>query len=655
MEFLFANTVVKGPALKDIADALEEKGLKAYLYPVSDDITAVYDEESEKSTSDNLVSPACYLSKKFGCMALSFFNHGSDTGSFLVAEDGEISGHYYFHLKGEDEEYIDIIQETDVEALADLFGAEDIEDLEESLNEPCGIDGADQCGNIADNLNIPHLAEGHGYKMIKEGLVNAEFEVESVVRVCGAEEPRMNYGSLLCQVLDEEKDISEIKKLISEGADVNAMDSDGFTPLIAAVGNGASIEIFQLLIDNGADVNAPDLDGKTALHWVMDEKEICKLLLDHGADVNAVDNDGCTPFHDEIDQDVLAIMIEHGADVNARSKDGSTPMHAVFNEAWVDYLVAEGADVNTANNEGLTPMHLACEPETAGALLENGALINITDQNGRTPLHETVESDNPDVAKFLLAKGADTNARDKDGKTPLDLAEENEFNDIAYLLSKQPETKEDPKQEKSGQKKITGMDELLRILKNDEKIKIDLNMPAEEATKELGDLAKNSGKLMMAMGGDEGFKHQIFPKATEADTQFSEDALGKKLPPSYRYFVRNFSNGANLYMAQEICGVGEKSPGDIPPIQDNVLDIEGDLPVRVQEGGKVSPQDLIAFTRDEDGNCWCFILDPDPSTGEYPVAYFDAMDRKLVSKVGSFNKWLGRLIHEGFDFLMDVL
>ena len=98
----------------------------------------------------------------------------------------------------------------------------------------------------------------------------------------------------------ERGNLAEVKLLLDAGADVNAMDNDGETPLHIASYKGY-IEITKLLLDRGADVNARDLwkqFGRTPLHFAAwgGNSEIARLLLDKGADINAKRWDGFTPI-----------------------------------------------------------------------------------------------------------------------------------------------------------------------------------------------------------------------------------------------------------------------------------------------------------------------------------------------------------------------
>ena len=91
--------------------------------------------------------------------------------------------------------------------------------------------------------------------------------------------------------------LEAVKQHLADGADVNAKDKYGLTPLHHAAWQGRN-EIVELLIANGADVNAKDVDGGTPLHYAawQGRNEIVELLIAKGADVNAKDDVGKTPL-----------------------------------------------------------------------------------------------------------------------------------------------------------------------------------------------------------------------------------------------------------------------------------------------------------------------------------------------------------------------
>jgi cytohesin len=193
----------------------------------------------------------------------------------------------------------------------------------------------------------------------------------------------------------------ETEVLIARGADVNATDMDGRTPLYMAAGTAfyyqADIckqsEVVELLIAHGANVNIKDKRGVTPLLCAaLCNKSVTELLIAHGADVNARDEAGQTPLYMAARVATLTVFIEstelskqkelmellilHGAEVNVRCDQGRTPLHgAVYSSALTELLIAHGAEVNVRDNEGMTPLGLAIKEghiEIAALLRQHG-------------------------------------------------------------------------------------------------------------------------------------------------------------------------------------------------------------------------------------------------------------------------------------------
>jgi ankyrin repeat protein len=154
--------------------------------------------------------------------------------------------------------------------------------------------------------------------------------------------------------------------LIQRGADVNARDLTGYTPLIEAVISPDGLEGMKILLAANAAPNAGDEPyGANALHWAAYQGNVAaaELLLAVGMDIDVQGGRhdplcfaaGSTPLHLAARYNQFAMvdyLIEHGAAVNMRDKHGDTPLAVAFDPRVKALLIkAGGAEAQQLSNE----------------------------------------------------------------------------------------------------------------------------------------------------------------------------------------------------------------------------------------------------------------------------------------------------------------
>jgi TonB family protein len=264
-------------------------------------------------------------------------------------------------------------------------------------------------------------------------------------------------------------DIASARQQLKNGADVNARDDEGKTPLFPAIMFG-NLELAELLITNGADVNARSTSGFTSMHFAAfgGDKKAIVLLIKYGADQNIKEQRGNTPLDIALSEnntelaeflrsrgstsgaadsihvaaelgniEAVKLLLDAGVDINEKDIDGWTPLlYAVGRDKIiVEFLIANGADVGPIQN-GLTPLSRANNIEIAKLLISNGADVNASDDRKSTPLHSQAFGGKNQMVEFLINNGANVNARDNRGWTPLNGANANNKLETADLLRK---------------------------------------------------------------------------------------------------------------------------------------------------------------------------------------------------------------------------
>ncbi|MEJ2703756.1 MAG: ankyrin repeat domain-containing protein [Sedimentisphaerales bacterium] len=266
-----------------------------------------------------------------------------------------------------------------------------------------------------------------------------------------------------------EGDVEQVRLHISNGADINAKDRGGRTPLYLAILHNKTKTV-EVLLSHGADVHCTPEKGFYPLdHAAMFENlDMARMLINRGAKCNTRNYLGWTPLRYAVyygNKEMLELFVANGADVSgihraaslgdvnrvrtllqedsdvdARDELGWTPLHwaALMGREEVGrVLLSKGARIEAENNYGFTPLNIvAYGGNLRGAefLIGNGANVSTRAQNGFTPLHSAAYQGHREIVELLLTHGADKALKDRRGRTAMTLATNRGHSEIIELL-----------------------------------------------------------------------------------------------------------------------------------------------------------------------------------------------------------------------------
>jgi len=218
--------------------------------------------------------------------------------------------------------------------------------------------------------------------------------------------------------------LRKVQILIEHNADVNSQNYKNQTVMhLLAMRPWSDMKtILESLITAGADVNALDKKGNTPLYYAKNAKNKA-ILIENGAITDV-----------QIKKDRLHHLL----------------LHCKNKTTLIKKYIEEGDNINGKDDIGNTPIYYARNVNSLKILIEHGALINVQNMKGSTPLHHFIflwkcmkrkimEDRHNDkfekIIKFLIENEGDVNISNSDGKSPLQIVDEDLINELEDIVN----------------------------------------------------------------------------------------------------------------------------------------------------------------------------------------------------------------------------
>ncbi|KAF3280546.1 hypothetical protein TWF970_002762 [Orbilia oligospora] len=256
--------------------------------------------------------------------------------------------------------------------------------------------------------------------------------------------------------------VDALDYLLSIGADIEARDNKGQTPLVYFIksakrdsgGDEFRLKKLDRLLNAGARIDTLDLEGRTVYHaclrnisyWkdpsnafdLPRSKTLFKKASSNKKHLHQTDAGGNTLLHEacaivrsenlvrkkwiDTPTEMIWYLKEQGISVSQANNMGQTPLHMLCmfktrgyktgkpgrietkDQSALDYLLEQQVDIDRSDKNGITALHLAstCCELTTTHLLAAGAKVSKATHEGLTPLHIAARCRQPNILGMLL-------------------------------------------------------------------------------------------------------------------------------------------------------------------------------------------------------------------------------------------------------------
>lgn len=278
--------------------------------------------------------------------------------------------------------------------------------------------------------------------------------------------------------------LEAVELLVSNGAEINAADADGNTPLHYASRSAEGDQIIAFLVERGAGINEKNKAKKTPLVMAIEagnaaavqacilagantDNAILEAIRSGGFHVGVVatliEHAGGPELLDSVDAkskepalhslaaawatdssdepkegyvygvDAVSFWLDNGADLEIQNKNKENVIHCLATkdgsqlQSAMQFFGERGANMESKNKKNQTPLLAAaskCRAEAVSALVAAGVNLNAKDQKKQTALIHLAKSKKRSsipAMEALLEAGADTSIAPMDDMTPLQI------------------------------------------------------------------------------------------------------------------------------------------------------------------------------------------------------------------------------------------